>query len=406
MPNTAGTLPGTITVAWGGDVNIGRRFHYAFHEMNARDALAAIKPLGDADLGIINLECVVATAGRELVNKGERASYYFRARPEMLDALVRGGVDLVATANNHSGDFGPEALVEQSAWLDAAGIGHAGSGCNREAAFRPVIRRVGSLDIALFSVDATQSSFAAGDASAGTAWLDPRKPETWAAIMAPRIAEVRNNADIVLVAVHWGANNLHQPDVLEIAAGHALIDAGADAVLGASAHVLQGVEVYKGRPILHDAGDLLFDALQRPDRDSGLFILEIGEHGVRRVNFTPLEIGFCKTTMLAGGQARDATARFAAKCAALGTTLRINSDGSGSLDLNPPAREGARVRAAETPMQAVCHAPPSRQEPRAEWLASNMPEDALLAEPLRVGPLELLGVRVTGTAGKGRPDCG
>src|SRR5690606_23674695 len=121
----------TITIAWGGDVNIGRRFHYRFGTANARNALSRIKPLVEADLGIVNLECVVATSGMECVDKGERASYYFRARPEMIDTLICGGVDIVATANNHSGDYGPDALVEQGEWLDAAGIGHAGSGRTR-----------------------------------------------------------------------------------------------------------------------------------------------------------------------------------------------------------------------------------------------------------------------------------
>lgn len=121
-----------VTIAWGGDVNIGRRFHYRFRHAHGRDALARIMPLVEADLRIVNLECVVATCGEECVDKGERSSYYFRARPEMLETLLRGGVDLVTTANNHSGDYGPVALVEQAAWLDMAGIGHAGAGRNRE----------------------------------------------------------------------------------------------------------------------------------------------------------------------------------------------------------------------------------------------------------------------------------
>ena len=64
-----------VTVAWGGDVNIRRRFHYRFGPANARDALARIAPLAEADLGIVNLECVIATGGAENVDKGERASY-------------------------------------------------------------------------------------------------------------------------------------------------------------------------------------------------------------------------------------------------------------------------------------------------------------------------------------------
>lgn len=384
---------GSVTVAYGGDVNIGRRFHYRFESANARDALTRIAPLVEADLSIVNLECVVATCGEERVDKGERASFYFRARPEMLETLVRGGVDMVATANNHSGDYGPGALLEQADWLDAAGIGHAGSGRDREDAFRPAYRRAGGLDIALFSLDATQKSFAADEDTPGIAWLDPSKPGGWAAIMSPRIAAAREQADIVLIAIHWGRNNAQQPDAQEIAGGRALIDAGADAVLGSSAHLLQGIEIYKGRPILHDAGDLLFDAMVRSDKDSGVFTLTINERGVTAIHFAPLEIGFCKTLPLGHSAATEAVQRFAMKCEALGTKLEVTEDGRGYLPLTPPDRARRQERQPLDPVEL--RSVPPLQVPRQEWLADEVPEDALLPEPLRIGALELLGLRVT-----------
>lgn len=383
----------TITIAWGGDVNIGRRFHYRFGTANARNALSRIKPLVEADLGIVNLECVVATSGMECVDKGERASYYFRARPEMIDTLICGGVDIVATANNHSGDYGPDALVEQGEWLDAAGIGHAGSGRTRAEAFQPVFRRAGGLDIAFFALDATQKSFAAGEDTPGTAWLDPKRPQEWAEIMAPLIIEARKRADIVLVAMHWGANNLHQPDTAEIAGGHALIDAGADAVLGASAHLLQGIEIYKNRPILHDAGDLLFDALTRPDKDSGIFTLEMDHRGVTGVRFLPLEVGFCRTLPLAPEAAAEALSKFSKKCLALGTKCESTREGEVYVKLSPPRR--ARLPARPAPTLPTAGPISALRKARPEWLADEVPADARLAEPLRIGPMELLGLRVS-----------
>ncbi len=382
-----------MTVAWGGDVNLGRRFHFRFHKAKACATLASIQPLVAADLGIVNLECVVATCGVESIDKGERASYYYRARPEMLETLLRGGVDLVATANNHSGDYGPEALVEQIDWLDQAGIGHAGSGRNLQEAFRPAIRRAGNLDIALFSLDTTQKSFAADDVSPGTAWLDQTQPRDWGTIMAPRIATARQEADIVLVAMHWGQNNRHQPDAQEIAGGHALIDAGADAVLGASAHLLQGIEIYKDRPILHDAGDLLFDALTRTDKDSGIFTLELDHRGVTAVRFVPLEIGFCRTVPLAHSPATEAVKRFAKKCEAMGTMLEVTREGQGYLCVTPPDRDLVNARLAPEAIER--RSPAALREPRPEWLADEIPTDALLPEPIRVGVMELLGLRVS-----------
>ena len=168
---------GCVTVAWGGDVNLGRRFHYRHCEGKVSAGMGGLTPLQNADIGIVNLECVVATSGVPGLDKGERASYYYRARPEMLQALLDGGVDIVATANNHSGDYGPEALLEQAQWLDAAGIGSVGTGANLQSALRPVIRRVGDLGIAVFSIDATQSSFAATGDTPGHAYFSLDNPD-------------------------------------------------------------------------------------------------------------------------------------------------------------------------------------------------------------------------------------
>ncbi|MGV2979878.1 CapA family protein [Camelimonas sp. ID_303_24] len=385
----------TVTIAWGGDVNIGRRFHYCFTERAAAQALATIPPLRNADLSIVNLECVIATCGAP-ADKGERASYYFRARPEMVETLVNGGVDIVATANNHSGDYGPEALLEQARWLAAAGIGHAGSGPTLADAWRPVIRKVGGLNIALFSFDATQASFAATHASPGHAHIELTNPGAWRETLSPLIADARRGADLILVAVHWGANNRAAPCSHEIAAGHAIIDAGADAVLGASAHMLQGVEIYQGRPIIHDAGDLLFDAFQRGDAGSGVFTLEATGNGVRRVRFTPLRVDFCKTSPLEGEEALALARRLAVKCAGLQTVMTVTETGEGVIELPAPARKDLpqSARAAEPTPAAAAPAPPAilAAPPRgSDWSVDQVPADAAFATPIRLGPLELLG---------------
>lgn len=387
------------TVAWGGDVNLGRRQHFRMHELGgARRMLGDIAALRDADLRIVNLECVVATTGEQGVDKGEAGPYYYRARPEMLAVLTEAGIGMVATANNHSGDYGAEALLEQRAHLDAAGIAHAGTGRTLEASLRPAFRSAGGVRVALFSLDATQPRFAATAERAGAAWLPLDNPAAWTAELAPRIEAARREADVVLVAVHWGANLETEPTAAEIAVGHAIVDAGADAVLGTSAHVLQGIEVYRGRPILHDAGDLLFDSVRNDFGDSGVFTLALGLHGVEAVVFTPVGVGYGFSRQLAGAEAEALGARFAAQCRALGTELSVARDGRCTLRLSPPQRP---VFQADP---AAAEAPPSRparpapvvgpvRAPRPEWLVDAVPFDAHI-KPLQFGPLRLLGLRI------------
>src|SRR5690606_34650243 len=117
---------GQAVIAWGGDVNLGRRLHYC--AASGQGPVLDVPALREADLAIVNLECVVSRIGRLGIRKGEAGPYYFRARPEMLGVLREAGVDVVTTANNHSGDYGPEALMDQERWLAAAGIGAAGAG--------------------------------------------------------------------------------------------------------------------------------------------------------------------------------------------------------------------------------------------------------------------------------------
>ncbi|SHF52119.1 UDP-N-acetylmuramyl pentapeptide synthase [Lampropedia hyalina DSM 16112] len=390
--------PSRPVVAWGGDVNLGRRQHYRTAELGPANVLP-IPALKDADLSIVNLECVVATQGEQGINKGEGGPYYYRARPEMLQILLESHIDVVTTANNHSGDYGPDALLEQGAWLDAIGIGHAGTGAHREAALTPVLRRAGELNIAIFSIDATQHRYAATDRRPGSAYLPLHDAAAWHAEFAPRITAIRQRAHIVLVAVHWGENLATMPDAAEIAVGHSLIDAGADAVLGASAHVLQGIEIYRDRPIIHDAGDLLFDSVRSTLGDSGIFRLELSHHGVERIVFVPIGIGFGFSEQLSGQAAQTAVRNYAIQCAATASQLIPTADGCGYIELTPPARPFLRKIPAP---QATCSpeilsAPIYPElETHQNWTIDTIPADARM-EPCKLGPLTLLGCRVSPT---------
>ncbi len=388
-------------VAWAGDINLGRRLHHLAPRHGWDAVLGGVPAFAEADLRIANLECVVASCGEQGVKKGEGGPHYYRARPEMLRVLTDARIELVATANNHSGDYGPKALAEQATLLDAAGIGHAGTGATREAAWRPVLRRAGALNVALFSIDATQPRFGAGEATGGHAYLPLAAPSAWSEAFAPRIAAARAQAHVVLVAVHWGANGETVPSADEVAVGHALVEAGADAVLGASGHVLKGVEVYRGRPIVHDAGDFLFDALRSDEGEAGVFSLHLDPTGVRRLVFAPVATGFGRTAQMTGEPARAAARRFVAQSAALGASFAVQPDGRCAIDLQPPPR-AARALA---PLPCAVLRPEAirtLQAPREEWLAAEVPAAARFAAPLVLGPLRLLGLRTVPRQLRGR----
>jgi hypothetical protein len=193
--------PGNPLVCWGGDVNLGRRQHYRLAELGVGGVLD-VPQLEKSELRIINLECVVSTLGEQGVIKGEGGPYYYRARPETLEILTHAGISVVATANNHSGDYGPQALLQQQTFLEAVGISSVGTGKNWDAAIKPVIKNAGEIAVAVFSLDATQSRFAASSDQPGAAYLPLNNAQSWFEVLQPKISEARKQADVVLVAVH------------------------------------------------------------------------------------------------------------------------------------------------------------------------------------------------------------
>ncbi|MBF0213156.1 MAG: CapA family protein [Magnetococcales bacterium] len=379
-------------VVWGGDLNLGRRQHYRTAELGVEKVLR-VPALKEADLSIINLECVISTRGEQGLNKGEGGPYYLRARPEMMRVLVASGIDLVATANNHCGDYGPEALLEQNAWLDALGIAHVGSGATFDEALQPAIRRAGNLNVAVFGLDATQHRFAAGPDQPGSAHLSLSDPQVWKEKLAPRIAAVRDRVHVVLVTVHWGHNYEAEPTTEKMAVGHAIIDAGADGILGASAHQLQGVEIYRGRPIIYDAGNLLFDTRRADLGDTGVFRLVLSADGVKRVTFVPVGTGYGFSVQRTGREAMVATRRYAAQCKALGTVLQMTPSGTGIIELSPESRAAPECDPAPTTRYNLAAIEKIVVPPNPAWQVGAVPKGAAIP-PVQMGPLTLLGMRV------------
>ncbi|MBQ9452038.1 MAG: CapA family protein, partial [Desulfovibrio sp.] len=374
-------------IFFGGDVTLGRRMHRA----DAKP-LAHVTYMQQADVRIVNLECVIANDGSQGVIKGEGGPYYFHARPEQTHILVDAGIDVVATANNHSGDYGPQALLEQREYLDKAGIAHAGSGTCLDEAAKPAFVRAGALTLALFSVDTTQKHFAANQEKPGTLYLPITQPDRWKEVLGPRIAEARQCAHLVFVAVHWGANNASAPTEDERAIGRLLIDLDCDAVLGTSAHIVQGVEVYRGRPILHDAGDFLFDSREKVSRPGGCFLLETGRQGVTGVRFYPLDICYCHTQPATGNRAREMCEQFAKSCHALWTKAVVSAEEACVTIPLPKPPERAQP-AHPWNGTYTSHAIPALESPHSTWIAAEVPEDAAIA-PVQLGPLTLVGCRI------------
>ncbi len=237
------------------------------------DPFAAMaKELQRADVAIGNLECAVATGG-QAVDK----MFTFRAAPLVLPTLKQ-HLDAVSLANNHSGDFGPEGLVETLQGLRAEGIPAFGAGLDASEAHRALVVEPQGLRVALLGYDEFHPRwFEASERAPGVAWSEDEFAEL-------DIARARDaGAALVIPFLHWGWENEVTPTARQRSLARRLIDAGAAAVIGAHPHVTQGAEYYRGRPIIYSLGNFLFELQDNANQSIGwLLRLKLDTRGVER----------------------------------------------------------------------------------------------------------------------------
>ncbi len=273
----------------GGDVMLSRDLPGRVASAGIKSPFSEIRPLFEqADIVLVNLECVLSCCG-DFFDKGERRPFYYRSPPHMVNVLVEGGVSAVTVANNHAMDYGSEALADQAGILHETCIAHAGSGENIDKAMQPMFIRLEKLIIAILSFGVDMPRYAAGENCWGIFETGVNKGT--AELMKLHIDSARKNADLVIASPHWGENWKETPTEKIRKLGWSLIELGVDAVMGHSAHILQGVEVYHGKPIIYDMGTLLFDRVQENRmRNSALFELIFGTHGIERLIIHPVEL--------------------------------------------------------------------------------------------------------------------
>jgi poly-gamma-glutamate synthesis protein (capsule biosynthesis protein) len=87
------------------------------------------------------------------------------------------------------------------------------------------------------------------------------------------IKSIRDSVDFIIVVIHWGKEREYHPDKKQTTMGHALINAGADLVVGHHPHVLQPIEKYRGKYIAYSLGNFVFGGNINP-REKKTMILQ------------------------------------------------------------------------------------------------------------------------------------
>jgi len=305
-PTPTATLPPIVRLMAVGDVMLAR----TVGEVILRDGAAApfsgvASTLNAADLLVGNLECAIAERGEPQPKR-----YTFRAPPQAAEALALAGFDVVGLANNHSLDYGPEALADTLALLAEQQIAAAGAGQNAAAARTPVVVERNGVRVAFLAyVDVPVESrtgfdtrsWIADEAAPGVVWAEVEH-------ISADVLAARSRADLVIVLLHsgWESHDIIRAQRVE---ARAAIDAGAALVLGSHPHVLQGVESYHGGLIVYSLGNFVFDGFTFPENYSVIFTAVLTRRGVEAYDWIPIIVENGLPRLAAPGEAPEILSR-------------------------------------------------------------------------------------------------
>lgn len=239
-----------------------------------------VDSISSADLAFGNLEGPMSDKGTDQYHL-----YSFRADPATLEGLLYAGFDVLSVANNHMGDWGNAALLDTVLRLKYAGISPVGAGVDIAAAEAPVIREVHGAKIAYFAAtDQIPEKFIANEGHEGVNDFDLTR-------MANAVKETKKDVDVVIVSLHWGGEYETSPRPSMKETARALIDAGADIVVGHHPHVVQPVEEYHGGWIVYSLGNFVFDQTFSDATMQGLMVrATIERHAVVQLEEVPFKI--------------------------------------------------------------------------------------------------------------------
>ena len=278
-----GQVPVRIGVI--GDIVPGRNVHLHMVEYGdfTRPFHRVAPLLRSFDLTVANLE---GNLSDTLPQPADPHSVTFVSSPAMLEGFALAGIDAVTLANNHSvwnsEGWGVQGLLDTIAALETYGVPFFGAGLNLAAARAPWIFQVRGTRIAFLGIDAVTANYeiqpgmangvldvdsgASGEAAGTNPYLASQVFED--------VAAATTVADVVIPYFHLGAEYIAIPPAWAVDATHMAIDAGAAMVVTNHPHLIQGMEIYGGKPIVYSPGNFILDQMWAAEVRSG-YALEI-----------------------------------------------------------------------------------------------------------------------------------
>ncbi|MBQ9141805.1 MAG: CapA family protein [Lachnospiraceae bacterium] len=246
----------TVTISAAGDCSLGNHQEQEYNcsfiqaydkEGGAEYFLRNVKDIFAADdLTIVNLEGVLTTSNEAQAGR----TYNIKGDPSYAKILTEGSVEMVSMANNHRLDYGLGGTADTEDALEAEGIAYA---------YDTNVTVYETKGIRIGFVSVNEVAWGLGTETLVKEGID-------------KLRAMETPVNMIIVACHWGIEKDNYPEAYQLELGKKCIDMGADLVLGHHPHVLQGIEEYNGKLIVHSLGNFSFGANRNPaDKDTMIF---------------------------------------------------------------------------------------------------------------------------------------
>jgi len=262
-----------------GDIMLSRAVGKKIAEHGPHHPFAQILPiLAEAGISVGNLECPISQRGTP--TPFVRSN--FKADPLTIEGLAKAGFKVLSLANNHIYDFGGEAVEDTLAVLREKGIFAIGVGRSFEEARSPAVFISDNVKLAFLAYTLAHNA------------IDPKHEYVAAPInlewIRRDIQEAKRQADFCIISLHFGYENVEYPPPECRHQARAIVEFGADLVLGHHPHVIQGMEAYKKGFIAYSLGDFVFDNLTDRRRRSFILKASFDREGIQKIELLPIWI--------------------------------------------------------------------------------------------------------------------
>ena len=302
-PEELPEVSGSVTLTFGGDIC----FHDPFANMGAlaqrggsiESCISAdlLEQMRGSDICMVNNEFPYSDRGTPIPEK----TFTFRSKPENVNLLHEMGVDIVSLANNHAYDHGEVAFLDTLDILAAANINYVGAGRNLEEASLASCFEINGVKIAVLAATQierldTPDTKGATENSAGVLrCFSEKELEHFLGV----VEATKEKCDVLIVYIHWGTENTDVLDWAQPYQADLISKAGADLIVGAHPHCLQGLDSMNGVPVIYSLGNYWFNS--KP-LDTALLKVVVEKEGVESVQILPARQQDCATSMLYEGE--------------------------------------------------------------------------------------------------------